>query len=147
MVRGTHGETGIAIVELYDLSSSSAASLANISTRGFVETEDKVMIGGFILGGSGEVVLRALGPSLAQSGIANPLGNPSLELFNGNGQMIAANDDWEDANGAAIRATGLQPTSNLESAILASLPAGAYTAVVQGHNQSGVGLVEVYNLP
>jgi len=147
VVRGTHGETGVAIVELYDLSSSSAASLANISTRGLVESGDKVMIGGFILGGSGEVVVRALGPSLAQSGIANPLGNPSLQLINGNGQMISANDDWEDTNEAAIRATGLQPTNNLESAILASLPAGAYTAVVNGHNQSGVGLVEVYNLP
>lgn len=150
VVRGSHGETGVSIVELYDLSSSSAASLANISTRGLVESGDKVMIGGFILGGnkgSGEVVVRALGPSLAQSGIANPLGNPSLELFNANGQVIAFNDDWEEPNGAVIRATGLQPTSNLESAILASFPAGAYTAVVQGHNEPGVGLVEIYNLP
>jgi len=150
VVRGSHGETGISTVELYDLSSSSAAALANISTRGLVESGDKVMIGGFILGGnngSREVVVRALGPSLAQSGIANPLGNPTLALINGNGQAIAFNDDWEETNGAAIRATGLQPTSNLESAILTSLPAGAYTAVVQGHNQSGVGLVEVYNLP
>jgi sugar lactone lactonase YvrE len=150
VVRGRHGETGISNVELYDLNSSSTASLANISTRGLVESGDKVMIGGFILGGnngSGEVVVRALGPSLAQSGIANPLGNPTLALINGNGQLIAFNDDWEETNGAAIRAAGLQPTSNLESAILASLPAGAYTAVVQGHNESGVGLVEVYNLP
>jgi hypothetical protein len=150
VVRGSHGETGISTVELYDLNSSSAASLANISTRGLVESGDNVMIGGFILGGnngSGEVVVRALGPSLAQSGVANPLGNPTLQLFNGNGQMIASNDDWEETNGVDIRATGLQPTSNLESAILASLPAGAYTAVVQGHNGSGVGLVEVYNLP
>jgi hypothetical protein len=150
VVRGSHGETGVSTVELFDLNSSSTAALANISTRGFVESGDKVMIGGFILGGnngSGAVVIRALGPSLAQSGIANPLGNPSLELFNGNGQRIASNDDWEEPNGAVIRETGLQPTSNLESAILASLPAGAYTAVVQGHDESGVGLVEVYNLP
>lgn len=150
VVRGSHGETGISTVELFDLNSSSTASLANISTRGLVESGDKVMIGGFILGGnngSGEVVVRALGPSLAQSGIANPLGNPTLALINGNGQVIAFNDDWEEANGAVIRATGLQPPSNLESAILASLPAGAYTAIVQGHNESGVGLVEVYNLP
>ncbi|HEV2842851.1 MAG TPA: hypothetical protein VGW39_16135 [Chthoniobacterales bacterium] len=148
VVRGSHGQTGVSIVELYDLSSSSAASLANLSTRGFVESGDKVMIGGFILSGSGEVVVRALGPSLAQSGIANPLGNPSLQLIDGNGQMISANDDWVDAvNEAAIRATGLQPTNNLESAILVSLPGGAYTAIVNGHNQPGVGLVEVYNLP
>ena len=149
VVRGSHGETGIATVEFYDLSSSSAAALANISTRGFVESGDKVMIGGFILGGNngtGKVVVRALGPSLAQAGIANPLGNPNLELYNGNGQIIASNDDWE-INGTAILATGLQPTNNLESALLVSLPAGAYTAVVQGHNESGVALVEVYNLP
>jgi hypothetical protein len=79
--------------------------------------------------------------------VANPLGNPNLVLFNGNGEAIASNEDWNDTNGDAIRATGLQPTSNLESAILASLPAGAYTALVRGDNESGVGLVEVYNLP
>jgi hypothetical protein len=150
IVRGSHGETGVATVEIYDLNSSNPASLANISTRGFVESGEKVMIGGFILGGnngSGEVVVRALGPSLAQSGIANPLGNPTLVLFNVNGEVVAFNDDWNDTSGDAIRATGLQPTSDLEAAIRASLPAGAYTALVRGHDESGVGLVEVYNLP
>jgi hypothetical protein len=108
------------------------------------------MIGGFILGGNetkGEVLIRALGPSLAQAGITSYLTNPTLELFNANGQVIVSNDDWNDANGPAIQTTGLQPANNLESAILAVLPGGAYTAVVSGRSGSGVGLVEVYNLP
>ncbi len=150
VVRGKNGLKGVAVVEVYDLTSSTAASLANISTRGFVESGDAVMIGGFILGGSdggSEVLVRALGPSLAQFGITNHLANPTLELFNANGQAIVSNDDWTDANGPAIQATGLQPTNNLESAILTMLPTGAYTAVVSGRGGSGVGLVEVYNLP
>jgi hypothetical protein len=150
IVRGHQGGTGISVVEVYDLSASTAAGLANISTRGFVESGERVMIGGFILGaadGAGKVLVRALGPSLAQSGIANPLSNPALELFNANGQVIAFNDDWRESNGMAIEATGLQPANDGESAILASLPAGGYTAVVNGHNESGVGLVEVYSLP
>lgn len=150
VVHGAHGETGVSVVEVYDLSSTNAAALANISTRGFVQSGDKVMIAGFILGGNngkGEVVVRALGPSLAQSQITNPLANPSLELFDANGQVIASNDDWNDMSGGAIQSSGLQPQNSLESAIRIILPAGAYTAVVGGHGKSGVGLVEVYNLP
>lgn len=150
VVHGAHSDTGVSLVEVYDLSSTNAATLANISTRGFVQSGDKVMIAGFILGGNngkGEVVVRALGPSLAQSQITNPLANPSLELFDANGQVIASNDDWNDMSGGAIQSSGLQPQNSLESAIRIVLPAGAYTAVVGGHGKSGVGLVEVYNLP
>jgi sugar lactone lactonase YvrE len=150
LVRGSHGEKGIAVIEVYDLTSSTTATLANISTRGFVEPGEKVMIGGFILGGNagkGEVLVRALGPSLANSGIANPLPNPTLTLFDGNGQVIAYNDNWMSGNANAIQSTGLQPPNELESAISMMLPAGPYTAVVGGYEQSGVALVEVYNLP
>jgi hypothetical protein len=108
------------------------------------------MIGGFNLGGNagkGEVLVRALGPSLANSGIANPLPNPTLTLFDGNGQVIAYNDNWMSGNANAIQSTGLQPPNELESAISMMLPAGPYTAVVGGYEQSGVALVEVYNLP
>jgi hypothetical protein len=150
IVRGSHGEKGISVVEVYDLGNSSPAALANISTRGLVEPGEKVMIGGFILGGNdghGEVLLRALGPSLANAGIANPLVNPTLALFDANGQLIASNDDWPAGDAAAIQATGLQPPNKLESAILITLPAGPYTAVVGGYEGSGVALVEVYNLP
>jgi sugar lactone lactonase YvrE len=150
VVHGSHGEKGVSIVEVYDLNSTNAAALLNISTRGFVESGDKVMIGGFILGGNngkGEVVVRALGPSLAQSQITNPLADPSLELFDANGQVIASNDDWNDMNEGAIQSSGLQPPNSLESAIRIVLPAGAYTALVGGHGKPGVGLLEVYNLP
>lgn len=150
VVHGAHGEKGISVVEVYDLTSTTAAALANISSRGFVEAGDKAMIAGFILGGNngnGEVVVRALGPSLSQWGIKNPLVNPTLQLFNANGQIIAFNDNWNDTNGGAIQSVGLQPPDALEAAILTALPAGAYTAVVGGYGGSGVGLVEVFNLP
>ena len=114
------------------------------------------MIAGFILGGSnqaGTILVRAIGPSLTNFGITNALANPILELHDGNGATIKTNDDWktDDATGgsqeAAIQATTLQPSNDLESAILATLPPGAYTAVVAGKdNTTGIGLVEVYNL-
>jgi hypothetical protein len=96
-VRGVGG-TGIGLVEVYDLSQASASLLANISSRGFVDTNDNVMIGGFIIGpadrGNPRVVVRALGPSLSSSGVPNPLQNPTLELHDGSGTLISSNDDW-----------------------------------------------------
>src|SRR5438309_2086868 len=95
------------------------AQLGNISTRAFVETGDNVVIGGFIITGSGQkrVIVRAIGPSLAQHGITNPLLDPTLELHNGNGAVIAFNDNWKDTQQAQIQATGLAPTNDKESAI------------------------------
>jgi sugar lactone lactonase YvrE len=125
--------------------------LRNISTRGFVGTGDNVLIGGFILGGNGMVncalLIRALGPSLTAFGVPGALQDPTLQLFNSSGVVIAFNDNWKDTQQSQIQATGLAPTDDRESAIYATLPAGAFTAIVRGaNNTTGVALVEVYNL-
>ena len=148
VMRGVGNTTGIGVVEVYDLAPNVPASLANISSRGFVETGDNVMIGGFIAGNQAmHVMVRAIGPSLTQFGIANALADPTLELHNSNGAIIAFNNDWQDTDQAAIAATGIPPTNDKESAIVATLAPGNYTAIVRGLNDTtGVGLVEVYNL-
>jgi hypothetical protein len=148
VVRGVNDGTGIAVVEGYDLDPDKSSTLANISTRGFILENDKVMIGGFILGGgpgATNVAIRGIGPSLRAAGVINPLLDPVLELFDGNGTAINFNDDWK-ANQAAIEATGLQPTNDAESAILVSnLKPGGYTAILRGKNGGiGVGVLEVY---
>jgi hypothetical protein len=146
------GQTGVGLVEVYDLDSAPNARLANISTRGFVQTADNVMIGGFALGGSSlnpaKVVVRALGPSLAQSGgITNTLSNPTLQLFDSNGQSVAFNDNWQDDPSQAAQLQGLNiaPPNAAESAIITMLPPGLYSAVVAGQGGGiGIGLIEVY---
>ena len=148
IVSGKGGTIGVALVEVYDLDPNSGSKLANISTRGFVGTGDNVMIGGFFGGassGTGQVLIRAIGPSLSGSGVPNPVNDPVLALFDANGQKIITNDNWEDNQQAAIMATGLAPTNTLESAILANLSSGAYTAIVSDKNGgTGVALVEVF---
>jgi sugar lactone lactonase YvrE len=152
VIRGKSNTTGVALVEVYDLDQAANSHLANISSRGFVESGNNVMIGGFIIGGgngAGKVIVRGLGPSLAQAGIANPLPDPGLRLFDGNGNQIAFNDDWKSSasNQAEVQNTGVPPTNDLESAIVATLPNGNYTAVVRDlQNRPGVGLVEIYHL-
>jgi hypothetical protein len=148
VVRGADNGTGIAVVEGYDLDADPQSKLANISTRGFVQTGNDVMIGGFFMGGgTGQtnVVMRGIGPSLGAFGIANPLADPMLELHDGNGALIVSNDDWK-SNQRAIEATGLQPSQDAEAAITVSnLAAGGYTAILQGKNGGvGVGVLEVY---
>ena len=145
------GSQGVGLVEIYDLDSAATTKLTNISTRGFVQTADNVMIGGFALGGSSvnpaRVVVRALGPSLGQAGINNALANPTLELFDSNGQSLGFNDNWLDDSSqvAELQALNLAPTSTSESALVTSLPPGLYTAVVAGQGGAiGIGLVEVY---
>lgn len=150
VVRGAHNNTGIAVVEGYDLDPDRSSKLANISTRGFIQTGDNVMIGGFILGGgtgATRVVVRGIGPSLGAFGIANPLVDPMLELHDANGALIDENDDWR-TNQALIESTGLQPSHDAESALLLSNPAlGVYTAILRGKNGGvGVGVVEAYIL-
>lgn len=147
---GLDGTTGNGLAEIYDLEPETNSTLANVSTRGFVGTGDNVMIGGLIIG-SGDlpiVVLRALGPTLAGSGIANPLLDPTIELYDGNGAVIGFNDNWQDSQLQAVRATQLAPTDDRESAIVAFLDPGNYTAIVRGDDgASGVALVEAYRLP
>ena len=153
IVSGKDGATGVGLLEVYDLNASAGSRLANISTRGSVQTLDNVMIGGFILGGTSSeparVVVRALGPSLAQAGISNPLGNPTLQLVDNNGQSVGFNDDWQDdaSQAAQLQALSFAPTAVSESAIVTTLPPGSYTAIVAGQSgTTGVGLIEVYDV-
>ncbi len=136
----------------FDLNRALAPAVLNVSTRGRVDVGDDVLIGGFILrsgGGGGEipVVVRALGPSLSVSHVSGVLADPVLELHNGNGALIASNDNWKDTQQAALQASGLAPANAAEAALLANLAAGHYTAIVRGkNNTTGVALVEVYVL-
>ncbi len=142
----------------YDLTQTSQASLGNISTRSFVQTGEHVMIGGFIIQGSGpkRVIIRAIGPELTQFGIPDALSNPRLELHNVNGALFGTNDDWQNTiiggvitgnQVSDIQNSGHAPTAASESAIIADLQPGNYTAIVRGvNNPSGVALVEVYDL-
>jgi hypothetical protein len=148
VISGVNNTTGIGLVETYTLDTS-ATHAANISTRGRVSAGDQVLIGGFIVGGrtTKQIIVRALGPSLGASGL-DVLNDPAVELHGSDGQVIAANDDWaEGAQQNDIVATGLQPTDPREAALIATIPAGNYTAIVQGADGgAGVGLVEVYDL-
>jgi probable HAF family extracellular repeat protein len=146
IVRGLNNTTGVGLVEVYDLDRSVDSKLANISTRGLVQTGDNVMIGGFIVLGtdSQEVIVRAIGPSLP---VAGKLADPTLELRDANGDLLASNDDWRDTQEAEIIATTIPPTDDAESATVQTLTPAAYTAIVSGKNgTTGVALVEVYAL-
>jgi hypothetical protein len=155
ILSGKNGGTGVGLVEVYDLDRTVDSELANISTRGFVDTDDNVMIGGLIVGGgspldAARVIVRALGPSIP---IADVLGDPTLELHDGSETLVASNDNWKtrpdgSSQQAEIEATAVPPTNDLESALVRTLPPGNYTAIVRGKNSTtGVGLVEAYHLP
>jgi len=160
IVRGGTNTTGVALVEVYDLSSDIASVLGNISTRSFVQTDANVMIGGFIIQGAGskKVIVRAIGPDLGAPpyNIPNTLADPTLELHDGTGALIASNDNWQHTiiggiitagQVSAIQSSGKAPGNANESAIIATLPPGNYTAIVHGsNNTTGVALVEVYDL-
>ena len=151
ILSGKNGGTGIGLVEVYDLDQAAVSQLANISSRGFVDTDDNVMIGGFIIGGGGgsgsTVIVRAIGPSLTAQNITGALADPSLDLYDANGMIIASNDNWKDTQEAEVTATTIPPTNDSESAIVDFLVPGAYTAIVRGVNgTTGVAFVEVYNL-
>jgi serine protease AprX len=151
IVRGNNNTTGVALVEVYDLSQDVAAKLANISTRAFINTGDDIVIAGFILGnqsGNDRIIVRGIGPSLTALGVPNALANPTLELRNSNGALLFANNDWQEdpAQAAELTAAGLAPTNQLESGIAATLAPGLYTALLAGvSNGTGVGVVEVYD--
>jgi hypothetical protein len=151
IVRGKNNTTGLGLVEVYDLDSGPGSTLLNISTRGRVDVDPNALIGGFILGGteSKRVLVRAIGPSLAASGVPNPLADPILELHDGNGALLDSNDDWGlSPDQAEIQASGVAPTNPKESAVVKILPTGPFTAIVRGvNNTTGVGSVELYQLP
>jgi hypothetical protein len=146
-----NGVPGVGLVEVYDLNSNAPAKLANISTRGAVRTADNVMIGGFALGGSSTnpvmIVIRAIGPSLTQHGVNNALNNPTLDVFNSNGQRVAFNDNWTDdsSQAAKLQDLNIAPTNPAESAIVRTFAPGLYTAIVAGKDGGvGIGLIEVF---
>jgi glucose/arabinose dehydrogenase len=153
IIRGQSNGTGVGLVEVYDVDRATASRLGNISGRASVQTASNALFAGFIVGnniGAANVVVRGLGPSLAQSGIINPLLDPTLELHDNNGALLIGNDNWQDdaSQAARISSAGLAPANPAESAVFASLLPGTYTAIVAGKNGgTGVGLVEVYNLP
>jgi glucose/arabinose dehydrogenase len=151
IMSGVGGDTGIGVVELYDLDQPAPANPANIATRGFVESGDNVMIGGFIVGGTQNrtVLARAIGPSLTAVGVQNALQDPILELHNSSGTTLATNDSWKSDQQTEITAAGLAPSDDREAAILSTpLAPGNYTAIVRGSGtDTGVALVEIYQLP
>ncbi|HYJ06028.1 MAG TPA: peptidylprolyl isomerase, partial [Chthoniobacterales bacterium] len=151
IVRGVNNATGLGLVEVYDLDSGPGSTLLNISTRGEVNVDPNALIGGFFVGGtdSKTIVVRAIGPSLSALGVSGALADPTLEFFNGQGTKLDENNDWEtSANKAQIQNSGLAPSNMKESAVLQTLAAGPYTAVVRGVNSgTGIGSVEVYQLP
>jgi hypothetical protein len=154
VVRGKNGATGIGVVEVFDLDRAAASKLGDISTRGFVDVDDNVMIAGLIAGPSNgtslKILVRALGPTLSDFGVAGALVNPTLDLVNSSGTVIRSNDNWKDdpQQRSAIEAAGLAPAHDEEAALVETVAPGAYTAIVRGSGRAtGVGLVEVYNIP
>jgi hypothetical protein len=158
IVKGVSNSIGVALVEVYDLATGTTSILGNISTRSFVQTGANVMIGGFIVQGTEpkRVIVRAIGPELTQYGVPNALADPTLELHNGNGALIASNNNWQTtiiggiittSQVSDIQNSGHAPAAATESAIIANLAPGNYTAIVRGvNNTAGVALVEVYDL-
>jgi hypothetical protein len=149
IVSGKNNSTGIALVEAYDLDQAANSKLANISTRGFVESGNNVMIGGFIVGnGIATVVVRAIGPSLANAGVTGALQDPTLDFVDSNGTTLRSNDNWKlGGQQTELTTLGLQPSDDRESALIQTVGPGNYTAIVRGAgNTTGVGLVEVYNV-
>jgi hypothetical protein len=153
LLTGKGGTTGVGLVELYDANIPVDSELAEISTRGFVQTGNQVMIAGFSLGGTNNptwIAVRGLGPSLSNAGLSNVLADPTLELHNANGTTLASNDDWQDdpVSASILIANGLALPHPKESGLVTVLPSPAqFTAILAGKNGGvGIGLVEVYNL-
>ena len=154
IVRGKNGATGVGVVEVYDLDHAPGSKLANISTRGFVDVDDNVMIAGIIVGPgnatSATILARALGPTLSDLGVPGALADPTLDLVNSSGTVVRSNNNWKDdpLQRSAIEAAGLAPSHDEEAALVETVTPGAYTVIVRGINRTaGVGLVEVYHIP
>jgi hypothetical protein len=151
-LQGKAMTTGIALAQIYDVAPNANAQPTNLSARAFVGTGNDVLIGGTIVSGNAgslqRVLVRALGPSLASAGVTTPLVDPTLSLRDANGNVVASNDNWKNSQQADIAATGKAPPNDHESAILALLAPGNYTAIVAGKNgTTGIALIEFYSLP
>jgi len=145
---------GFGLVEIYDITGTRLSKFVNISPRANIEPEDNgALIAGFIVqapedhvGTPQTVLIRALGPSLSDSGVPGALANPTIDLYRGS-DLIVSNDNWKSDNESAIEATGIPPANDKEAAILVTLDPGSYTAVIRGKdNSTGVALVEVYQV-
>jgi hypothetical protein len=154
VVRGLGNGVGTGVVDAFDLSPAASATLVNIATRGLIQPGDKLMIAGFIIqNGSVRAVVRAIGPSLSAFGITNALADTTLQLRDANGAIVVENDNWKtrsdgSSQQAELEATSLQPTNDLEAAVVTTLQPGQYTAQVRGKPEStGTGVVQVYFLP
>ena len=146
---------GVGLVEVYDISPGVFAELTNVSTRGFVGTDQDIVIGGFITGGgngSTQIVVRGIGPSLTQHGVTGVLADPFLSLRDKNGNVLWNNNDWKDSQQTDIQAASCNgnpcaPPNDLESAIVRTVAPGNYTAILSGRNgTTGIGLVEIYKV-
>jgi hypothetical protein len=152
LLTGKGGTTGVGLVEIYDVNPGADSQLSNLSTRGFVQGANSVLIAGFILGGNNtgndRVAIRGLGPSLSQFGLNPVLADPTLELHDSNGATLITNDDWATDPGAAnLVLFNLAPSNPKEAGIFTTLPPGTFTAILAGKNGgTGIGTVEVYNL-
>ena len=152
IMRGKNNSSGIGVVETYDLGLEANARLANLSARGFIGTGDDILIGGFFAGPQTaavtRVVVRALGPSLAQFNVPQPMQDPTIEIRNRDGNLVGSNDNWQSDQKTEIEATGLQPSDIRESAIvLTNFEPGPYTAIVKGKGGAvGVGMVEIFDV-
>jgi hypothetical protein len=152
ILTGVGQTTGVGLIEVYDNDASADSSLANISTRGFVQTNTDVMIGGFTLGGDPrdtQIAVRGIGPSLTDSGLGQVLQDPTIDLHDANGTVMISNDNWLDdpVSAAALTANGLALKDPNESGIFTMLPPGQFTVILAGKNGGvGIGLVEIYNL-
>jgi uncharacterized delta-60 repeat protein len=148
VVRGAGNSIGTGVVDAFDLDAGSNARLVNIATRGLVQPDDKLMIAGFIVqNGAVKIVVRAIGPSLVDFGISNALPDTTVQLRDQQGAVVIENDDWKTGQPQELQSLGLQPSHNLEAALVATIPAGQYTAQVRGKGtDSGIGVVQVYFL-
>ncbi|HEV2805279.1 MAG TPA: hypothetical protein VGW57_10160 [Chthoniobacterales bacterium] len=149
VVKEKNGTAGHGLVEVYDLSQNTTSKLANISTRGYADGTN-VLIGGIVAGGPGsgpaDLVVRALGPELKNYGVSNALDDPTIEVRDHNGAIVAFNDDWDQDDQRLYR-LGLTPLDTAEPALLLSLPRADYTAIVRAKgNSAGVATVEFYDL-
>jgi hypothetical protein len=148
IVRGTGNSVGTGVVDAFDLDQAASARLANIATRGLVQAGDKLMIAGFIVqNGAVKVVVRGIGPSLTQFGISNALPDTTLQLRDQQGTIVRENDDWKTSQQQELESLSLQPTHDLEAALVETIQPGQYTAQLRGKGtDSGTGVVQVYFL-
>jgi hypothetical protein len=150
VMTGSDETPGVGLVEVYDLDPLVDSHFGNLSSRAFVSTGDAVLIDGIIIRGGvpRDFVFRGIGPELTEKGVPGALADPVLEVYDENGALVAANDNWKDGSHAAdILAAGLAPTDDREAAVLVTLNAGDFTCVVRGKNgTTGIGLAEAYNL-